>query len=60
MTATPIKLANLEPNPYGSFLLLFDRKGWKCMAFGEFAERAKPKDGARGDLCWAGLVYDCY
>jgi hypothetical protein len=37
-----------SPNPAWASLPLFDRKGWKRMAFGEFAEsigeRAEPKD----------------
>lgn|GEM_PF-7020496 len=41
---TPI----LRPNPDWAALPLFDRTGWKRMAFGEFAEsigeRAEPKD----------------
>ena len=38
----------LQPNPAWASLPLFDRTGWKRMAFGEFAEsigeRAEPKD----------------
>ena len=48
MTATLPLLANLRPNPAWASLPLFDRTGWKRMAFGEFAEsigeRAEPKD----------------
>ena len=39
---------SVVPNPAWATLPLFDRKGWKRMAFGEFAEsigeRAEPKD----------------
>lgn len=39
---------SLKPNPAWASLPLFDRTGWKRMAFGEFAEsvgeRAEPKD----------------
>ncbi len=40
------KLARLQPNPArASLLLLFDRTGWKRMAFGEFAESiGEPRD----------------
>jgi restriction endonuclease S subunit len=48
MTATPPSLANLKSNPAWASLPLFDRTGWKRMAFGDFAEsigeRAEPKD----------------
>jgi hypothetical protein len=48
MTASLPSLANLKPNPAWASLPLFDRTGWKRMAFGEFAEsigeRAEPKD----------------
>ncbi|MEQ1749798.1 MAG: restriction endonuclease subunit S [Prosthecobacter sp.] len=48
MNATSPSLANLKPNPAWASLPLFDRTGWKRMAFGEFAEsigeRAEPKD----------------
>lgn len=41
-------LSDLRPNPLWSELPLFDRTGWKRMAFGAFAEsigeRAEPKD----------------
>lgn len=41
-------LSDLRPNPLWSELALFDRTGWKRMAFGAFAEsigeRAEPKD----------------
>ena len=40
--------SDLRPNPAWAKLPLFDRKGWKRMAFGEFAEsigeRAEPRD----------------
>jgi restriction endonuclease S subunit len=40
--------SSLKPNPAWASLPLFDRTGWKRMAFGEFAEsigeRAEPKD----------------
>ena len=42
------KLSALSPNSAWASLPLFDRTGWKRMAFGEFAEsigeRAEPKD----------------
>lgn len=48
MTATLPSLANLKSNPAWASLPLFDRTGWKRMAFGEFAEsvreRAEPRD----------------
>lgn len=48
MTATLSSPVNLKPNPAWDSLPLFDRTGWKRMAFGEFAEsigeRAEPKD----------------
>ena len=48
MTVTLPSLAKLKPNPAWATLPLFDRTGWKRMAFGEFAEsigeRAEPKD----------------
>lgn len=38
----------LRPNPHWAELPLFDRKGWRTMAFGEFAEsvneRVEPAD----------------
>jgi hypothetical protein len=41
-------LHKLQPNPAWAKLPLFDRKGWKRMAFGDFAQsvgdRAEPKD----------------
>lgn len=47
-TATLPSPAKLKPNPAWASLPLFDRTGWKRMAFGEFAEsigeRAEPKD----------------
>lgn len=48
MTAPLPSLAKLKPNPDWASLPVFDRTGWKRMAFGEFAEsigeRAEPKD----------------
>ncbi len=48
MTATQPKPPKLKPNPAWAKLPLFDRTGWKRMAFGEFAEsigeRAEPRD----------------
>lgn len=48
MTAALPSLAKLKPNPDWASLPLFDRTGWKRMAFGEFAEsigeRAEPRD----------------
>lgn len=48
MTDTISSLAKLKLNPAWASLPLFDRTGWKRMAFGEFAEsigeRAEPKD----------------
>jgi hypothetical protein len=50
---------NLSPNPAWAKLPLFDRTGWKRMAFGEFAEsigeRAEPKD-AQEDI-YVGLEH---
>jgi hypothetical protein len=47
MTAALPALAKLKPNPDWATLPLFDRAGWKRVAFGEFAgsigERAEPK-----------------
>ena len=43
-------LAQLKPNPEWAKLPLFDRKGWRTMAFGEFAEsvndRVEPSTAA--------------
>ena len=48
MTGPHPTLSNLRPNPLWSELPLFDRTGWRRMAFGAFAEsigeRAEPKD----------------
>jgi len=48
MTAKTSSPSNLQPNPNWANLLLFDRKGWKRLAFGDFAEsigaRVEPKD----------------
>lgn len=48
MTAILPSLTKLKPNPAWASLPLFDRTGWKRMAFGAFAEsigeRAEPKD----------------
>lgn len=48
MSAIVADAAKLIPNPEWASLPLFDRKGWKRMAFGEFAEsigeRVEPKD----------------
>lgn len=48
MTAALPSLTNLNPNAAWASLPLFDRTGWKRMAFGAFAEsigeRAEPKD----------------
>lgn len=45
-------LNQLKPNPAWASLPLFDRTGWKRMAFGAFAEsigeRAEPKDAQEG------------
>lgn len=50
MTATLPSIAKLKPNPHWARLPLFDRKGWKRMAFGQFAEsvneRVEPADAA--------------
>ncbi|MCP5558047.1 MAG: hypothetical protein H7A55_09875 [Verrucomicrobiaceae bacterium] len=47
MSSVVATLSNLKPNPAGASLPLFDRTGWKRLAFGEFAEtigeRAEPK-----------------
>ena len=48
MTSALPSLPTLQPNPAWASLPLFDRTGWKRLAFGEFAEsigeRAEPKD----------------
>ena len=48
MSASLSGLKSPKPNPAWAKLPLFDRKGWKRMAFGDFAqsngERAEPKD----------------
>ena len=48
MTAKLTQLQNLVPNPNWATLPMFDRTGWRRMAFGDFAEsigvRAEPKD----------------
>lgn len=48
MTTNLPSLFKLKPNPAWATLPLFDRTGWKRMAFGEIAEsigeRAEPKD----------------
>lgn len=48
MTAALPPRANLKPNPAWASLPLFDRTGWRRVAFGEFAEsigeRAEPKN----------------
>ncbi len=50
MTAALPALAKLKPNPHWARLPLFDRKGWRTMAFGEFAEsvneRVEPSTAA--------------
>ena len=50
MTAALPSLAKLQPNPHWARLPLFDRKGWRTMAFGEFAEsvneRVEPSTAA--------------
>lgn len=50
MLAAPPSLAKLKPNPNWAGLPMFDRKGWKRMAFGHFAEsvneRVEPADAA--------------
>ena len=50
MTATLPSLVAVKPNPHWAKLSLFDRKGWKSMAFGQFAEsvneRVEPADAA--------------
>ena len=43
MTAAPPPLAKLQPNPHWARLPLFDRKGWRTMAFGEFAENVNER-----------------
>lgn len=59
MTATLPSLAKLKPNPAWASLPLFDRTGWKRMAFGEFAEsigeRADPGDAQ--DEIYVGLEH---
>src|ERR1039458_10241763 len=50
MIPRPHSLAQLKPNPGWARLPLFDRKGWRTMAFGEFAEsvneRVEPSTAA--------------
>ncbi|MGA3267316.1 MAG: restriction endonuclease subunit S [Verrucomicrobiota bacterium] len=50
MTLTFTTLAKLKPNPHWAKLPLFDRRGWRRMAFGQFAEsvneRVEPADAA--------------
>ena len=50
MTAALPALDKLRPNPHWARLPLFDRKGWRTMAFGEFAEsvneRVEPSTAA--------------
>jgi hypothetical protein len=50
MTAALPALAKLKPNPHWAKLPLFDRKGWRTVAFGEFAEsvneRVEPSTAA--------------
>lgn len=50
MTAALPSFTKLQPNPNWTRLPLFDRKGWKRMAFGQFAEsvneRVEPADAA--------------
>lgn len=59
MTATLPSLVNLKPHPDWASLPLFDRTGWKRMAFAEFAEsigeRAEPKDAQ--EEIYVGLEY---
>jgi type I restriction enzyme, S subunit len=57
MIAAPPTLAKLKPNPHWARLPLFDRKGWRTMAFGEFAEsvnvRVEPSTAA--EAIYVGL-----
>jgi restriction endonuclease S subunit len=57
MIAAPPTLAKLKPNPQWARLPLFDRKGWRTMAFGEFAEsvneRVEPSTAA--EAIYVGL-----
>ncbi len=50
MVASLQNLDKLKPNPEWAKLPLFDRKGWRKMAFGEFAEsvnqRVEPSDAS--------------
>lgn len=50
VTATLPALGKLRPNPHWARLPIFDRKGWRTMAFGEFAEsvneRVEPSTAA--------------
>jgi restriction endonuclease S subunit len=59
MKATAPSLAKLKPNSVWATLPLFDRTGWKRMAFGEFAEsigeRAEPKNAQ--DEIYVGLEH---
>ncbi len=61
MTAALPALAKLKPNPDWATLPLFDRAGWKRVAFGEFAGSIGEHRGAGGaegcaggDKCGAG------
>ena len=50
MTFAPSPLDNLRPNPDWAKLPIFDRKGWKRLPFGAFAdsvnERVEPANAA--------------
>ena len=59
MTTTLPSLAKLKPNPARASLPLFDRTGWKRMAFGDFAQsigdRTEPKDAQ--EVIYVGLEH---
>lgn len=54
MSTLAEKIAILRPNPHWARLPLFERKGWRTMAFGEFAEsvneRVEPSTAA-AEVC---------
>ena len=43
MTRGTLPMQNLKPNPQWAMLPLFDRTGWKTMAFGEIAENVNER-----------------
>jgi len=47
VTAALPMLAKLKPNPNWAKLPIFDRKDWRTMAFGEFAESINERVAGR-------------